>query len=215
MLNDVDLVLSRSRSAVPEREQQEFMRAFHQSGLEFDYFEHHDISMNGVLPVDFCRIWQDARQIDFMGQKVWVMSPEDMLIAACINSCRKRFFRLKSLCDIAETISKNPTLNWPLFIEKAHRYDCYNIIYTALFVTGLTVGIELPAELLNQLGVNRFRAKLIQALSRQMSLKAFSSLYSGRSFWGRSIDWSLLLPYATFQNYQIWRRIRFVHEAET
>jgi hypothetical protein len=166
--------------------------------------------MNSVLPVDFHRIWQDAAKISFGGQDVWIMSPEDMLISTCINSCRKRFFRLRSLCNIAEIIDKYPDLNWAELLEKAGTYDCHTIVYTALLVTTMTVGCQLPAGLFDDLQVNPVRAKIISYLSRYSSPAAFSSLYSGGSKGGRQLDLSLLLPYASFRWYQIWRRVVFV-----
>jgi hypothetical protein len=178
-------------------------------GIEYDYFEHHDVMMNGVLPVDFEQIWRDATQIEFRGQPLWVMAPEDMLISVCINSCRKRFFRLKALCDIAETINKYG-LNWPEVVRRARTYDCHNIVYTALWVTQMTLGCSITEEVLDNFEVNPIRAKIIRYLSRRMSLDAFSSLYFGKNLLGRKVDWPLVLPYATFRWYQVWRRVAFV-----
>jgi hypothetical protein len=77
-------------------------------------------------------VWSKTKETTFQGQKVLVMSPEDMLLAACINSCRKRFFRLKSLCDIAEIINYFKELDWEVFIHNG-RY----IVYTSLLVTSM------------------------------------------------------------------------------
>jgi hypothetical protein len=75
-------------------------------GFEYDFFEHHDVTMNGVLPVDFQAIWQEAVAVDYRGERTLVMRTEDLLLAVCINACRKRFFRLKSLFDIAEIVDE-------------------------------------------------------------------------------------------------------------
>ncbi|MEW5957638.1 MAG: nucleotidyltransferase family protein [Chloroflexota bacterium] len=213
MLNDIDLVLHPKREAISDQVFRELMEFFHRSGIEYDFFEHHDVSMNGILPVDFYKIWTDAVQINIEGQSVFVMSPEDMLIALCINSCRKRFFRLKSLCDIAETIRKFPKLDWQEVLWKTTIYDCAAIVYTALLATSLTLGCELPDRLLQQISIHPARTKMIQFLSRRMSLSAYSSLYSGRDVLGRKVNWHLLLPYATLYGYQIWRRIKFVYRS--
>ncbi|MFQ5576314.1 MAG: nucleotidyltransferase family protein, partial [Anaerolineae bacterium] len=114
--HDIDLVLKLKPEELPPATEAEIRHFFHKTGIEFDYFAHHDVTMNGVLPVDFGQIWDRAVKITLHGQPVWVMAPEDMLLAACINGCRKRFFRLKSLCDTAEIINKYPGLNWDRFI---------------------------------------------------------------------------------------------------
>lgn len=176
--------------------------------LECDYFEHHDVTMKGALPVDFQRIWNDAARVDFRGQSVFVMSPEDLLIATCINGCRKRFFRLKAVCDIASIVSKFSGLKWDAFVRKARDYDCHNIVYAALFATQTTLGCELPAGVLAALKVNPLRAALIRYLSRRRSWSSLSSLYAGKNILGKRLNCSLLLPYATYRGYQVWRNAR-------
>ena len=209
--NDVDLIINIQPAQISAQRDQEIKTFFNGfPGFEYEYFAHHDVSINNVLPINFSQIWADSTRISFRERRLWIMSPEDMLISACINSCRKRFFRLKSLCDIAEILTKfQETLNWSLLIQKAKAYDCLNIVYTALFVTQMTIGCELPPDLFNRLKINPLRASLVHFLSRRMSLSAFDSLFSGKDFLGRKIDWMLLLPYATFRNYQIWRRIKY------
>jgi hypothetical protein len=210
VLADIDLILSIKPSDIPAEIFRDYMVFFHKSGIEYDFYQHHDMSMNGALPIDFDTIWNDAFKIRYQEFDIFVMSPEDMLIAVCINSCRKRFFRLKSLCDIAEIINKYTDLNWEMLTQKAKIYHCQNIVYTALLATKMTVGCHLPEGLFDALGVNPIRSKIIRSLSRRMSLSAFSSLSSGRPVLKRRIDWPLILPYATFYGYQMWRRMKFV-----
>jgi hypothetical protein len=209
VMADADLVISARRKEITEKQFREFMAFFHRCGLEYDYFTHHDVTMNGVLPVDFQQIWDDAAKIKFKGQDVFVMAPEDMLLSLCINSCRKRFFRLKALCDIAETINKYPDLNWAKLTQRARAYDCHNIVYTALLVTKVTVGCVLPGGMFDALAINPIRAKAIHHLCRRMPLSSYASLHSDRLLFDRNLDRSLLLSYATFTWYQVWRRIAF------
>jgi hypothetical protein len=208
--HDTDVVLKVKREEISLQDRQEFAQFLEGSGIEFDYFEHHDVTMNGVLPVDFRRVWRDAANIEYGGLTAWVMSAEDLLISACINSCRKRFFRLKSLADIAEILNRCPNLDWDTVTEKARAYDCYNIVYTALLATKITLGCNLPDQALDRLNVNPIRASVVDYLVKRLSLSSFSSLYSGRKLFGRRIDESLILPYSTFRWYQVWRRFAFV-----
>ena len=64
---DIDLVLSVKREEITDQQYHEFIEFFYRSRLEYDYFEHHDVVMNGVLPVDFKRVWADAVKIEFRG----------------------------------------------------------------------------------------------------------------------------------------------------
>jgi hypothetical protein len=206
---DADLVLKIKREQLSEGQFATFKKSIAR-GIEYDYFEHHDVIMNGILTVDFHKIWGDAIKTQYRGYNMFLMNPEDMLLALCINSCRKRYFKLKSLCDIAETLYAYPELDWTKLVQKARSYDCHNIVYTALLVTRETVGCALPEGLLDELRVGSLRARIIHYLSCQLSPESFSSLYKEQRVLKRSLDWSLILPYTTFQWYQIWRRLKYV-----
>ena len=206
-IHDVDLVIKLHETDLSPSNINEINTLFDDlPGVEYDFFEHHDVVLNGMLPVDFCQIWAQAKKIAFGGQEVFVMSPEDMLISVCINSCRKRFFKLKSLFDIAEIIEKYPDLNWDELITKAKAYQCHNIAYTALWTTNLTVGCKLPEGVLDAFAVNPVRAAVVRRVSRSISFSRLSSLYSGIAFYGVPLSTSLLLPYVTYSPVQLWRK---------
>jgi hypothetical protein len=209
-LKDLDIVMRIRREDTSEEEYHEFRHFFYERGIEYDYFAHHDITMNGVLAIDFQRVWRDANRIRLGEHEVWVMSPEDMLLAACVNSCRKRFFRLKALCDTAEIINKYRNLKWSELIEKARTYHCQNIVYTALLTTRMTLGCELPDHVLDNLGVSPIKAKIMHYLSRRVSLSECSPQRSEGKMLGRSVNLSLLLPYTTFSTRQIWQKVQFL-----
>lgn len=208
-LNDIDLVLRRRREDFTVPEMDKLMHDLHGTGIEYDFYDHHDMTINGALPVDFDLIWQDAVGINYRDQDVWVMSAEDMLISLCINSCRKRYFRLKSLMDIAETTHKMKGLCWEIVVEKASRYDCSNIVYAALLVANRTLECSLPEGALESLQVSPMRVAVINSLLNYALRYSTLPLapISGTSVGGRQLHASLLLPYATYRLYQIRHKI--------
>ena len=213
---DIDIVLSVRSEMLTDAQNKCVEDRMHGLGIEYDYFEHHDVVMNGVLPVDFQRIWDEATPLDFRGHLVWVMTPEDMLLTACINSCRKRFFKLKSLADIAEIINRFDNLDWEKFVDCSQAQACHNVVYTALYVTKLTLGCNLPEGVLIGLKVNPAKAAVIRAVARyQIRRLPLSVLYpfSGKTLFGREVNLSLLLPYATYQWDQVGRKMREIHGA--
>lgn len=211
---DIDVILSKRREDFSAEKMDALGRFMHGNGIEYDFYEHHDANINGALPVDFDWIWRDATRIDFRGQPACVMCPEDMLISVCINSCRKRFFRLKSLVDIAETVKKFPGLDWKKLAIKARAYDCHPIVYTAISLTKRTLGCQLPPETLAMLGVGIIRAKAIdlvmQFLMREVSLSAYP--FSGHNLFGRQVNMALILPYMNYRSYQIWHKMGEIRE---
>ena len=207
---DIDLILKRKLDDISPEELHDIQHTMHSSGIEYDFYSHHDLNINGALPVDFDRIWGDAHPATLYEQQIYLMAPEDLLISVCINSCRKRFFRLKSLCDISETVRKFPTLDWELLAEKAELYDCSPIIYTALQVTDQTLGCPVPDGAVSMLEISQIRKRLIERMIRLLAENAALASYpfSGVSLAGRQLNLAIILPYLNYRGYQIWRKFR-------
>ncbi len=206
---DIDVIL-RSRFSAPANLQRQLRSALHHTGIEFELFEHHDVSLNGALRIDFESIWSNVRRVTFRGHPVFVMSAEDHLISLCINSCRKRYFRLKSLCDIAESIQRSPELEWETLLERAQRHDCAAIVFTALYITDQTLRLPIP-PVWEQLGVSPIRAAVLKKLGEWMLRRySFSKLYPfrGWTFRQRKLHPSILLTYASYQPHQIRAKLQ-------
>ncbi len=178
--------------------------------FEFDFYMHHDLSINGILPVDAERIWRDSSTIRINGGEAAIMTIEDTLIASAINSCRKRYFRLKSCFDLAEIIDTSPELDWDLLLEKANAYRCSFILYTALWVTKQTVGLGCEIEVFERFQINWFRKRLIQAqvsyLTKHYSLLDLL-IRADISILGRKFSQTLFLTYASYRWNQVIRKI--------
>jgi hypothetical protein len=209
--HDVDLVLRPRCRCSLATYQAELKARFQGTGIEYEFDTHHDMTLNGALAIDFERIWRDARVADFDGYPVYLMSPEDTLLAVCINSCRKRYFRLRSLCDIAETIKRYPDLDWDLFTRKALDARANSIVYTALTVAQSTVGCCVPPAAMDRLAVRLLKRKTTKTLIRHLvhhrSLERLS-YYVGPKFVARTVGWSLLLPYITYSWRQMYSKIQ-------
>lgn len=197
---DTDLLLRPLPGYRPGLEEKEVRRALYRAGVECDLLGHHDLDMHGVLPVSTERIWRAARPVDFRGVEAWVMGPEDLLISLCINACRKRFFRLKGLFDLAETMER-AGIDWPRLGRRARASRCEGIVLTALLATRETVGCAMPEGALAELGVPAGRARLLRLLVagavRTLSLAT-----------GDRAGLALLLPYASFRMGQAVRSMQ-------
>lgn len=194
---DSDLLLRPEPGRRLSENERAVRRSLYRSGIECDLLRHHDVDMNGVLPIHFDRIWAAARVVDFHGQEAFVMAPEDLLISLCINSCRKRFFRLKHMFDIAETV-RRLEIDWDRLAACAREDRCEGIVHAALHVTAETLGCEVPAGALEALGVPRSRVLLIRWLVARHLRRG--SLDTPPPAW---------LPYASYRPEQALRSLRF------
>lgn len=169
-------------------------------GIECDLDGHHDVTMNGVLPIDFGRIWREARPVSFRGVKAWVMSPEDQMISLAVNGCRKHYFRLKALFDVAETLRWGPPLDGPRLGALAREGHCEGIVYTALVAARETLDAELPAGLLEALELSASKAARLRRLIA--AFLRFGS-FVAPSLKGRAL--SLALTYASPRPAEAWK----------
>lgn len=209
--DDLDIVLRAEDDASLPQPVRDLLPDLVAARVEYDFYTHHDITMNGTLPVSFDAIWRDSVEGVWENRPIRLMTWEDMLLSLCINSCRKRFFRLKAVCDCAETVKRaGDRLDWDLFIVKTEVYGCGGIVYAALSAADQTVGASLPQGLLDALPVAAVRRRALDQLLNRASLAAYDSIFEGREVFGRNVDASLLLQYAALQSSQLARKARFV-----
>ena len=103
---DIDLLFDLPAACIPEEARTHLVNSLEmlnamdntfRTHLEYDFYMHHDITIDGLLPLDPERIWRDASPIQIDGKNLFVMSPEDNLIVAAIACCRRRYYYLKPL----------------------------------------------------------------------------------------------------------------------
>ncbi len=181
-------------------EERKIRWALYTHGIECDLGGHHDVTMNGVLPVDFGRIWRDARPVSFRGVDAWIMSPEDQMIALAVNGCRKHYFRLKALFDVAETLRRGGPLDWTRLGSLAREGHCEGIVYAALVAARETLGSELPAGALDSLGLSSGWASLLRRI-----IAAFLRFGSFVEPSLKSRALSLALTYASLRPAEAWK----------
>ncbi len=207
-VSDVDLILRTQGGPLTPQVIAEVNRFFWPlPGFEYEWETHHDVTMNGVLAVDFAVIWRCAAPITVRGQPLWVMDPVHMLLTACINSGRKRFFRLKQLLAIASLLEHYPTLAGQQVAAQARAYGCTKIVYAALRATQATIGCPMPVGLLAQLALHPLRTQLIDGLIAHTIANRPWYCRPTHPPQRRSLDTSLLLPYATYEPRQLLRKL--------
>jgi hypothetical protein len=208
--DDIDIIIRARREEMSSEQYKEILLFFHHQGIEFELFMHHDIDINGLLPIDFTSIWEESLTGEYHGYPIRLMSTTDLLVSLCINSSRKRYFRLKSICGIRETI-QTLDINWQQVAERAHRFQCENIVFTALLVASLTTGASLPLGWEAMFGLQPLQRSLIRAavthLIKHVSFYPYP--ISGISFLGRPVNSTLFLPYIGYTRAQVVKKVSY------
>jgi hypothetical protein len=220
---DIDLIIREPVEDVPKPISDQIWSFNRDGPFECDFACHHDLSIDGVLPIDYREIWRDARRVTVQGQDVYVMCPEDMLIATCINSCRRRFFQLKSLYGIREILAGFKDLDWDRVAKKAANYQCRAIVYAALTVARLAVDANVADASLRLLKVGFVQAAIIRFLAGRRSFTPVTGrnvVMNERQYtlWTKRVaslaNLSVILPYAAYTWRQRTARLRWLSQTE-
>ena len=217
---DIDLALPFREVEVKSRQLQPLVDALEelnqrrvpfQMHLEYDFFAHHDLTMNAVIPVDVARLWKDARVVQLEGGPVLLPAAEDILIVAAIGACRKRYLRLKALFDLAECTYHLEDLDWGRVVEKAGAYRCAAICYTALRVADRTLGCRVPETAWDGFAISKPRRRLIDRLVdwllEHRSLAQLSATGGRSSILGRAVTFPLILTYLSYTPFQVIKKM--------
>jgi hypothetical protein len=171
--DDLDLMVDRPCCDLGPGDSAALRTLFNGWSVEIDFTRHHDVDMNRVLDVDYGRIWADARPWSVGSAAVHIMSPEDMLLTACINLCRKRYGQLKGMMAVRELIGTHTKLDWDKLARSARECGANRIVYAALTVTAHVLGCDLPGHAPDVLRIGFARGWAIRGLGRSISAHLF------------------------------------------
>lgn len=215
---DIDILIRSQHDELHEADAESLWDLNESGPFEVSLGDHHDLDLNDLFAVDYPLLWRGARLIDVQGLSAWVMAPTDMVVFACMNCCRKRFFHPRNLYALRTLLETYDPVDWHAVCHTARHHRCEVVVFAALECMRRWFGIDVPADLCRQLGVGFARARLIRWLVGTMSFaslttrtdllrdKTMASQLSERHKWQRS----LLLPYACYSWRQVMQRIRWL-----
>lgn len=96
--------------------------------LEFQF----DLLTLGIGMRDIDGVWERSRESEIEGVRVRVAGPEDQLLHLIIHANRHGCARLKWLVDIKETLQRDNSIDWELFVEIARRENVASCVYSTL-----------------------------------------------------------------------------------
>jgi hypothetical protein len=204
---DADLLVDQHFGVLSKADQAILMAMVKGWPVELDFTRHHDLDMNKVLDINYPQLWGDARTVAIEGLQAYIMSPEDMLLAACINLCRKRYQQLKGMMAVREVIRAYPGLDWEKLARNARAWGASRVVYTACTITDLVLGVEVPHQALNALQVRFVRRWTIRNLSGILRSRLFQLPQPPREPAARLLA-SYLLRMASYRLYQFKREVQ-------
>jgi hypothetical protein len=202
---DLDLLLRPRAGAQLSEDERSVRRELYRRGVECDVGVHHDLDDGGALPFPFARLWERTTAVDVGGTPVLVPDGAGLLLGLCVNACRKRYLRPKTVADLALTLASPAAIDVARFAELARSARAGAIAWTALRMVRELAGAPFAPELLAAVRPGPARRLVIELalrLALRGSLAELGQAHDGRR---RTLAPTLLLPLASYRSRQLAR----------
>ncbi len=94
-------------------------------------------------------LWQRHKKLDIPGGTVRTFSNEDYLLVLCAHGAKHAWERLTWLCDVAEILRRESSLDWNYLIDEARRLEGENYLRLGLILARQMLDAPLPDHLAN------------------------------------------------------------------
>ena len=105
------------------------------SGRHFDF------------PIDLDEVWASSRRMLLAGKTIRTLEPEDLLLYLCLHGSRHGWERVLWICDVAELIRVETSVDWPRVRARATSLGCERTLALGLRLAQDLLGTELSPEL--------------------------------------------------------------------
>jgi hypothetical protein len=127
-----------------------------------------------ILPKSYSRSisddywWENQQSLCLAGEMVPNLSPEACFFMLCLNGTKDCWNTLHRICDVAETVRTNASMDWQQIMDRATNLGCKRIIFLALQLASNLLEISLPGELLKELDSDAAVSFLALQASQQL-----------------------------------------------
>jgi hypothetical protein len=144
------------------------------------------------LDIDSEEIWQNSEEKLFEGEKIKILSYEDLVLHLCFNTCidhKLTEHKLKPYCDFAAIINKaGASFNWNDLLKKANRLSIEKYLYIFFLLSRDLIGAKVPDDMLKILKPENFHQKILaEAKKRLLSTKRQAIYYANELKPGKSL----------------------------
>jgi hypothetical protein len=130
---------------------------------------HWQVASLVLFPLDAESLWERAEQMPLGGYRVRNLPVEDLLLVLCVHGAKHFFARLEWVCDVAELIRANPSLNWQQVVAQAGKLGTRRAFYSALLLVNEMLDAHLPEDILKDI----YSDKEARRLAADMRLSLF------------------------------------------
>jgi hypothetical protein len=122
------------------------------------------------FPVEIEEVWSHCQQVNVEGRAYNTLSGEDYLLYLCSHGLQHDWEVLSLVCDVAEVLRKNGSLNWDYILRKAFIAQKGRILFLGLVLAAGLLQAPAPLEVLEE--ARRYAA--VRELAREVTDRWFS-----------------------------------------
>ena len=163
-----DFSLSPRQQKVYTRQQKDFV--YYRDDRQIIVELHWRWNSNPYLfPLDMDYVWEHGQTIAIAGTQLATLAIEDLLLYLCTHGSIHGWFRLFWLCDVAELLRMNKSLDWAQMMESASELNGQRPLAQALVLSNLLLESPLPNLFQSYLERDRVLQSLINMALRIMT----------------------------------------------
>jgi Uncharacterised nucleotidyltransferase len=121
------------------------------------------------IPPAPAELWEGLEEITLAGRRLPAFAPARLLLILCVHGGNHCWLRLNWVCDVAELVRRNPTLDWPALAGLAERWGCMRMLRLGLLLANDLLDAPLPAEARAALGQDHAAERLAAQAARRLS----------------------------------------------
>lgn len=159
-------------------------------------------SMYFHISFDFDDFWCRTKIIKLLGADIRSFSVEDLLLLLCIQVAKDSWIRLQRLehvlkvCDIAELVHNNQTLDWKKTFERARRTGAERILHFSLYLARNLLNAPIHEDILRAVQRDKTAVLLANQVSKELFGEEDQSFAPARnSLWDIRLRFRQLIFY--------------------
>ena len=134
-------------------------------------FDIHWTIDNGAFKIDVDSLWEQAQSVTVAGVKARALSPEDLLLYIAVHASFHHTFdyRLRSLCDISQTIwHYRDEMDWEQVLLRARQWGADRCLYLMLYLADELLETPVPDSVMDALKPQNFDGSMAALAKRMM-----------------------------------------------
>lgn len=100
--------------------------------------------------IDYAGLWSRATTVNLPAGPVPAMSYEDEIIYLSMHGSKEKWWRLRMLCDFAESLRVRPDLDWDKVLKNAEKQGASRIFLLGVYMAWSWMGAPVPERVLER-----------------------------------------------------------------